>query len=284
MSSELNYFLIVDPQNSFCAKVPAKKQQLLHNGELGVPGAAQDMERLANLINNFPEPIHRIIVTVDTHQMWHIGHPCWWMDRDGLPPSPFTELSLKKDFDEVDPYRFVSKENVYRPVENLSLNWATYYLSKTGKHIVWPPHCLIGTPGHNIVSCISDAIFAWQNKTKKAADYLIKGSDENIEQFSAFDQIKHSSALCGICTPPHTHVNNIFCSVKKIYVGGEALSHCVSRTVSDIVRQNPDLLSHIVLLKDACSPVPNYEEDAERFLNEMTAKGMNVALTEDFLK
>ena len=39
--------IIIDPQESFCnPNIAPEDQQVIHNGELAVPGAKEDMERL----------------------------------------------------------------------------------------------------------------------------------------------------------------------------------------------------------------------------------------------
>lgn len=280
--NDLNYLLLVDPQNSFCEIVPTDQQQIVHNGELFVAGADSDMVRLRKFMDSFKESFHRIIVTVDTHQNWHIGHPIWWIDKDGKHPEPFEKIILKNNFAETDDYRFVGKRE-YTTSQRLKIQWATFYLSKVKTHIVWPPHCLFGTPGNNINAGVLDFILNWELTHKKGADYLLKGIDEDIEQYSAFDRVDLRSAMCGIHTPPHTHVNNIFTCLKRIFIAGEALSHCVLATINDIVKQNPALLSKMVLLSDATSIIPGFESETEAKINDLKKQGLTVAKTTDFI-
>ena len=76
--------LIIDPQQDFCD--PA-------TGALYVPGAEDDMVRLATLIHRFGDRIDRIHVTLDSHHYVHIAHPIWWIDAAGRHPEPFTIIS-----------------------------------------------------------------------------------------------------------------------------------------------------------------------------------------------
>ena len=70
-----------------------------------------------------------------------------------------------------------------------------------------------------------------------------------------------------------------------IAVAGEAGSHCLANTVRDIANNFGDdrLVSKIVLLQDATSPVTGFESFQDDFLREMTARGMQQSTTTDFL-
>ena len=88
---------------------------------------------------------------------------------------------------------------------------------------------------------------------------------------------------------PKTSINAEFVrtlmEADLIAVAGEAGSHCLANTVRDIVKQFQDdkLVAKIVLLEDATSPVPGFERLYKQFRDEMTAKGMKLATTADFL-
>ena len=53
--------VVIDPQNSFCASVPPTDQQTLHNGELCVPGAGADMDRLAGMVKKWGRKFSGIV-------------------------------------------------------------------------------------------------------------------------------------------------------------------------------------------------------------------------------
>jgi len=69
-----------------------------------------------------------------------------------------------------------------------------------------------------------------------------------------------------------------------ILVAGEAGSHCLANTVTDIVNNfvDPKYIQKIVLLTDATSPVPGFESAQDNFISEMTNRGMQIAKTTDF--
>ena len=121
--------LIIDPQNSFCDP----------SGELYVGGAEKDMNRLAEVVRHRQGEIHRILVTLDSHNKIHIAHPVWWVDAEGNPPDPFTRISIQ----DLDSGRYQASNPAHRA-------WTRFYLEAVGSHVIWPYHCLIGPWGHEV--------------------------------------------------------------------------------------------------------------------------------------
>ena len=142
--------LVIDPQRDFCDGPCA--------GSLAVPGAHADMVRLAALVNRLAPDIDRIQITLDSHQLYHVANPVCSINRrrsmtmrqesatqaDGNPPPPFTVISAAGV--EAGQWRARNPE---------SQGHALFYvreLARKGNYplTVWPPHCLIGTPGHAV--------------------------------------------------------------------------------------------------------------------------------------
>ena len=154
---------------------------------------------------------------------------------------------------------------------------------KAGKRYVlciWPPHCLIGTVGHTIMPDVNDALRKWQD-TFSMVDFVTKGSNPLTEHYSVVkadvvDPADQSTAL-------NTKFIERIQVADDIIVGGQALSHCVANSLRDIAEAFGDeYVKKIILLLDASSPVAGFEQMAEDFLKEMTARGMRVAKTNDF--
>jgi nicotinamidase-related amidase len=62
-----------------------------------------------------------------------------------------------------------------------------------------------------------------------------------------------------------------------IYVGGQALSHCVANTIDDLIKEfGPDSTKKIVILSDCCSNVPGFEQNGDDFLARVQAAGVRV--------
>lgn len=65
----------------------------------------------------------------------------------------------------------------------------------------------------------------------------------------------------------------------KLIVGGEALSHCVRYTLTDIIKywhEGTEEKKKLVLLKDGSSPVTGFEESARAFVEDMRNEGVTV--------
>ena len=70
------------------------------------------------------------------------------------------------------------------------LAWSIEYtkrLEEKGRFqlCIWPEHCLIGTPGHNVVKSVRDAIDEWSDKTGRSVEWVEKGQNLLTEMYSA---------------------------------------------------------------------------------------------------
>jgi nicotinamidase-related amidase len=64
---------------------------------------------------------------------------------------------------------------------------------------------------------------------------------------------------------------------RRLFVCGQALSHCVNFTVRDLVANMESRpLDSIAILRDCTSAVPGFEEEGSAFLEDMKAKGVRV--------
>ena len=185
--------LLIHPQNSFCKVVPAKNQQQLHNGELYVHGAWDDMERVAGLIRRLGSTLTDIYITMESRHLLHISHPLWFQDARGGHPDPFTAIREEKGVivgGQVD-----AKGDLYDPTRyTTTIPWSLQrtldYLRTLAKgkrylHHVWPPHCLIGTPGQAIVAPIMQAVLGWCEREVAIPCFWSTGGNAFVEHFSA---------------------------------------------------------------------------------------------------
>lgn len=287
------HLVVIDPQNSFCKVIPQSDQQKVHDGELCVSGAWEDMERVANMVNRLGKKITQIHVTLDSHHQWHIAHPCWFKDSKGNPPAPFTLMRnengsiIGSQFDANGKPHDVGE---YTPtLFGDAYKWTYKYLldlSTGGRypHVIWPYHCLIGTPGHNIVAPLSEAIFEWEQNVRQTVNKITKGSCRFVEHFSAV------RAEVPYGEDPSTQLNTDFVTMlgheaDEVLIAGEALSHCVANTFRDIANElGDDFVKKCILLKDASSNVTGFDAYGDQFVKDMTARGMRISTTVDYLK
>lgn len=288
------HLVIIDPQRSFCATVPAADQQRLHDGELCVPNGWDDMCRVGNLVYRLIDVLDEIKITLDSHHKMHIAHPGWYKDNKGNKPAPFTSMREEKgriigsvfnastnSFTDVGEYTTVVPSFLRITLDYLKA------LATGGRypHVIWPEHCLIGTPGHTIVEPLAEALFAWEDKNHGWVEKVTKGSWNFCEHFSAV------KAEVPAPREPSTQLNTEFITTlmvaDEILLSGEARSHCLANTVRDMANQftsqGDALIKKCVLLTDATSDVPGFEKYGEDFVAEMIARGMRTSTCKDYL-
>ena len=258
--------LIIDPQNDFCDP----------NGSLFVGGADKDMERLTAMIKRVGDKVNDIHVTLDSHHLFDIAHPTFWVGVDGKSPSPFTIITS----DDMDKGKWRTKV----PYMQARAYEYTKTLAKNSRYLlcVWPPHCLIGSWGTQVNKDLHSTLTGWELKNTSIVDYVTKGSNFWTEHYSAVRADVVDSQ------DPSTDLNmsliNSLKEVDLIGISGEALNFCVANTITDIADNfGEDNIKKFVLLEDTCSNVGGFEHLGVDFVKKMTARGMQVARSTDFL-
>lgn len=262
------HLLIIDPQNDFCSP----------KGSLYVTGADQDMVRLSAMLDRLTGKIEDIHVTLDSHHLVHIAHPIFWKNSKGEKPNPFTLISATDVRNGVwtttNPSLF---KRALAYVEALESN-ARYPL------VIWPPHCLIGSEGHNVVPELFAKLTEWE-KQFAVVNYVTKGSNLFTEHYSAIQADVQDPSDPG--TQLNTDLINVLANEADIVlVAGEASSHCVANTVRDIINNfgDPKYAEKLVLLTDAMSAVGTFEATADKFFEDMKTAGVKFSTTTEFLK
>jgi nicotinamidase/pyrazinamidase len=258
--------LVIDPQKDFCEP----------GGALYVPGAEKDMDRLARMVRRLKGKLADVHVTLDSHHPVHIANPVFWKDADGNHPTPFTRIS---DVDLESGRWTTTQPALYRRARQYVRD-----LARHGRYdlTIWPPHCLIGSPGHAVDSTLFDALLDWEDRFA-VVDYVTKGSNIFTEHYSAVQADVPDPA------DPSTQINTeLIRTLEKadvVAIAGEALTHCLANTVTDVANNFGDdsFVSKLVLLTDASSGIPGFEQYASRFVAGMTRRGMQLSTTIDFL-
>jgi nicotinamidase/pyrazinamidase len=279
------HLVIIDPQGDFCQRAnPSLAAEMLrfNNGEstpfirfiesggsLFVPGADEDCIRLAAMINRLENELDEIHVTLDSHQEIDQSHAVWWRKSDGTHPDPFTIIS-KED---VEQGRYVTSnpaclKRSLEYVQDLEDN-------KRFPLCIWPPHCIIGSLGYQVEGHVSDAINQWSKNSFKMIDFVPKGSNPWTEHYSAI------KADVPDPTDPTTLINSRFVNTVDqadiILVAGQALSHCVNNTITDLIDEfGAESAKKIIILEDLCSNVPGFESVGDDFLVRARAAGVKV--------
>lgn len=260
------HLLVIDPQEDFCNP----------KGSLFVPGADKDMVKLAALVRRVKEKLKAIHVTLDSHHTVDIAHPIFWVGADGTPPDPFTIIEASN-----------VEDGTWRAKRPTCQKRALEYVKELEAHAryplcIWPPHCLIGSGGAQVVPELFDAFVEWEQDFKMV-EYITKGSNLWTEHYSAVQADVPDAK--DVTTQLNTGLIDILQTADIILVAGEASSHCLANTVRDIADNFGDdsYIGKLVLLTDATSPVPSFEQLEENFIKEMTAKGMQLSTTEEWM-
>lgn len=265
--------LLIDPQNDFVDQPGAA---------LPVPGALEDMKRLAVMIERILPKISDIRVSLDSHQRVHIAHPIWWIDRNGKHPNPFTQITLKMVEGPDPEYRSYLPDG--------TIKWRTRSVQYVkdleargrNKLTIWPSHCEIGSFGFSIHPILDKALGLFKDEFA-TVDYVTKGSNIWTEHFSILQADVPDPQDHG--TLPNMELVGRLEPADMIIVGGQALSHCLRWSVMDIADKfGPDQVKKFVLLTDGTSSVPGFEQDSEKFIREMRDRGMQLSTTADILK
>lgn len=249
--------VIIDPQNDFIISPDFQ-------GALGVPGAYEDMLRIADYIRK-ENPEH-IVLTLDTHNVFDIAHNSWWVNDQGENPKPFTLITVED-----------VKNGLWKAAQPEFQEHAEFYVQKLAeqdkyKLLIWPNHCIQGTKGHEVNPELEQALKEWEVKNTKSVEYVYKGMNHKTEHYSAL------KAEVVLDKEEDTQLRkDIIANLSdydQILITGEASSHCVGGTTLDLLENiSKEKRSSVIILKNCMSPVQGFEAGAESFFEK--AKELN---------
>jgi nicotinamidase-related amidase len=230
-------FLIIDAQYDFCQP----------QGTLYVPGAQEDIQRLSQLIRQNTHKIDAIYATLDTHPVNDISHPSFWKDAAGNPPAPFTLITAAEVLAGTWIPQFEAG-NVLQYLQKLEAQGEF-------THCIWPEHCLHGSRGAALDDALLEALRAFAH-TGKEYHTIEKGTNPLTEHFGIFQ------AQIPIDGAPETQLNtqliNDLRQYNRIYLCGEAKSHCVATSLKQVMQHAPELAQKFVIIEDVMSDVPGF--------------------------
>lgn len=251
--AQKNLLLVIDMQNDFMEG---------GIGSLGVTGSKGDVERLTRFIYNNMENLSRIALTKDTHYPFQIFHPCWWKDAAGNNPAPYTVITA----DDV-------RNGKWSPVFGVPSKSITYVeeLEKAGKKqlMVWPYHCINGHVGASFESQFMNMVEFHAAVRKSKPIIIQKGYDEYSEMYGAIKAEYDEADFV------NTPVLKLIESHDRIFIAGEAASHCLLETTQQILENfasNSAITRKITVLRDCTSPVTGCEQMTEDAFNMFASK------------
>ena len=268
---------IIDQQKTFC----------LADGELSIaPASITDTANICEFIYRNLRVISDIIVTLDSHYLFQIFHPPFWLDRDGNHPPGFT-LILPGD---VGRKWFVNPEMAYLLFGDMKFlpwlqSYAVHYteeLARLGKPplVVWPIHGRLGSPGHALVPALQQAVDFHDMARWSRTQYRIKGDLPLSEYYSPFGTEVSKAHDGTVVGEESDRAIEDLLKNEVLIIAGEAESHCVRAAIYDILKrikqQDPMLARRVYILADCTSPVPGFEQQGAEAIADFRKAGMHV--------
>jgi len=281
---EKTALVLIDVQNTFCLP----DFELFVGGSSGM-GAVKDNRRLTEFIYKNLGGISQIVATMDTHRPIHVFHALFLVDEDGNHPPPNTMISHQQVVNgewRVNPAAVKSQGIDPEFAQDFLKHYTTELAEKKKFDLtIWPYHAMLGGLGHALVASVEEAVFFHSIARHTQADFIIKGQKVLTEHYSAVGpevlqdqdgrQVAHKDqALLDIV---QTH--------QKVVVAGQAKSHCVAWTISDLLDQiqtvDPALADRVYLMEDCTTPivipgVVDFSDDAQRAFERFSDHGMHV--------
>jgi nicotinamidase-related amidase len=281
--------LLIDVQNTFC--IP--NFELFVAGRSG-NGAVEDNTRSSEFIYKNIGNITHIIATMDTHTAHQIFHPIFFVDKDGNHPNPYTDI------------HFADLQNntwIFNPAIASEFNIAPEYgqqmmihyaeaLEKKGKYAltIWPYHAMLGGLGHALVPAIEEAIFFHSIARNAKAEFELKGDKPFTENYSAIGPEVLTGPMGETLGKRNPKFIQHLQEVDRLYIAGQAKSHCVAWTISDLLDDinatDSSLAKKVYLIEDCSSPVvvPNvvdHTDAANEAFRRFEKAGMKIVKSTD---
>lgn len=281
--------VLIDLQNTFC--IPGF--ELFVSGRSG-NGAVDDNIRLVQFLYRNLGSITRISATMDTHQATQIFHPIFLVDDQGKHPPPYTLVTAE------DVQRGRWKFNAILSEDlgidpSLGQSHLEHYsaeLAKVGKYdlTIWPYHAMLGGIGHALVSSVEEAIFFHTLARYSRPDFEIKGAYPLTEHYSAIGPEVLTDPQGNIIAEKSEKLFKMVQSFDAVLITGQAKSHCVAWTISDLLDQiqanDPSLVDKVYPLEDCTSPVMvpeviDYTDQADAAFKRFATAGMHIVRSTD---
>jgi nicotinamidase-related amidase len=260
--------LLVDFQIDFCHD----------GGALRVPGALGDLRRTIEFVYSNAARIKTVVASLDSHLAYQIFYPTWWSDEAGNHPPPHTVIDSQS-----------IKRGKYRPLRDVA--WSMAYVEELEQRAkkalyLWPFHTMVGGIGQALDPALFEAMH-WHAVARRAQPiFLQKGMIPTTEHYSPFEpEVK-------VPTHPHGSLNTTMLRLlethARIYVAGEAKSHCVLEACASMMRHfaaRPEIIERIHFLGDCTSSVVvpgiDFEAIASREIDGFRARGMRFVSAAD---
>jgi nicotinamidase-related amidase len=284
-----SWLLLIDVQNTFC--IPDFE---LYVGGRSGRGAVEDNTRLCEFIYRNLGNLTHITATMDTHMTMQVFHAVFFVDKDGNHPAPYTDIHASELRDGTwtfnpalaDEYDFAPEYG-----QQMVIHYAEA-LEQKGKYAltIWPYHAMLGGIGHALVSAVEEALFFHSIARNTQYEIEIKGTKPFTEYYSAIGPEVLTGPMGESLGTSSTKFIEQLQQFDRLMIAGQAKSHCVAWTVSDLLNDinatDPELAKKVYLLEDCSSPVVvpgviDHTAAAEAAYERFAQAGMHVVKSTD---
>lgn len=287
--STRTWLMLVDVQNTFC--IPDFE---LYVGGRSGRGALDDNIRLCEFIYRNLGRITEITATMDTHLTMQVFHAIFFVDQDGNHPAPYTDIHYSELRDGKWTFNSaLAKQFNIAPEygQQMMIHYAEQ-LNKSGKYAltVWPYHAMLGGIGHALVSSVAEALFFHSVARLAQTDLVTKGDMPFTENYSVIGPEVLTGPMDELLGKHDPRFIQKLQQVDRLIVAGQAKSHCVAWTVSDllddIMLTDPELATKVYLLEDCTSAVVvpgvvDHTATADAAYERFASTGMHVVRSTD---
>lgn len=268
--------LVIDAQIGFCQS----------GAGLYVPGAEKDVQRLTEFVYRNAQSLGKLFFSLNTHHVFQIFYPSFWKDVQGQAPAPFTLITAE-----------AVAAGRWQPLCSQEL--AVDYLRRLeadGKYslCLWPYHTMLGSVDHALQPVLFECAVYHALAASSEPEYIVKGEQPLTENYSVFTpevrELSQGKDTVKVGVFNQELVEGL-ANFERIFIAGEASSHCVKATVEDLTealrKLNPDLVKKIHLLADCMSPVSatpdiDFPALAREALQGFAEAGLQVVKSTDY--
>jgi nicotinamidase-related amidase len=285
------WLMLIDVQNTFC--IP--DFELFVGGRSG-RGAVEDNIRLCEFVYRNLGNITQITATMDTHKTMQVFHAIFFVNGDGNHPAPYTDIHVSELRDGrwmFNPALAAQFDIAPEYGQQMMIHYAEE-LQKSGKYAltVWPYHAMLGGIGHALVPAVEEAVFFHSIARISQPDIVIKGESPFTENYSVVGPEVLTGPMGEMLGMHDQRFIQQLQEVDRLVIAGQAKSHCVAWTVSDllddITATDPGLAKKVHLLEDCTSPVVvpgvvDHTDAADEAYERFAQAGMHIIRSTDNL-
>jgi nicotinamidase-related amidase len=231
---------------------------------------------------------------MDTHRALQIFHSIFFVDAEGRHPAPYTQVTA----DDVARGRWKFNPAIGQALGITAdygqkyLEHYTRQLQESGKYqlTVWPYHALVSGIGHALVSSVEEAFFFHTVARRAQPDFHSKGFHPLTEHYSVLGPEVAATHDGKLLAEKSDKILGYLKDFDALIIAGQAKSHCVAWTVSDllgdVLAHNRRLVEKIYLLEDCTSPVVvpravDFTEQADAAFRRFAEAGVHLVRSTD---